>query len=153
MLLLQLVQNAAAAGSSVMTLTMPTVYALPTVQPVPRVTPVCQTTLKPEETITLSPSRVTTLPPLMPAKSVATVLASGTPVAPPATVAFQTSTTAMAAPSASSTAINSSPTASNRPVLRVIIPNTRGAAASDDVSWLCAFCYCKSLRSVCAQSE
>ena len=133
---LQVVKSAsAAAAGSLVTVAMPTFYTLPAVQPVPRVTPVSQTAIRPAETITLSQtqSRMMTLPTLMPAKSVASVLASATPVAPPVSIVSPTST-AVTTLSASSTPISMSPTAGNRPVLRVIIPNTRNAVTSDDVS-------------------
>lgn len=132
-----IVQNASAAASSVMTVAMP-FYTLPAIQPVskvtpvtqtpirPAVTPATQTPIRPAETITtLSQNPVMALPPLMPAKSVTLAMAGSTMVAP-ATVAASPSATQ----STSSTSVISSPT--SRPVLRVVIPSTRSAAASDD---------------------
>jgi len=136
--LVQGVQSAAAAASSVVTVTMPTFYTLPAVQQVPRATPVSQTAIRPAETITtLSQSRVMTLPQIMPAKAVTSVVPSPTAVAPPTPVTSPPAMTAVT-PSTSSGAVGLSPTAGNKRMLRVIIPNTRSATTSEDVRRHCA---------------
>ena len=136
-----MVQNPAAAAVT-SAVVIPTMFDPLPVQPVPRVTPVVPTVIRPVETIkTLSPSGVVrvpmSLPPLMPAKSVVSLVASATPIAPATVVTSPTLTPTATTVSASPMTVNLSPTTSCRPRLIVSIPNTRNTAAFQDVSRHC----------------
>ena len=127
--MLQLVPTATTAPSSVVTVTMPAFYTLPAVQTVPRVAPISQTAIRPAETVTTVSRNKVALPPLLPVKSAATAA-----VASAAAISQLTAIAQSASASATKTslpaAVSSSPTSGSRPILRVIIPNTRTA---DDV--------------------